>query len=87
MCEITGYSGERLVGKSFPEITHPDEAEATGASLQRLLAGEVANHETETRYLRADGQVLWGPVDVSLVQTSSAEPLYVIAQLQDITEQ
>ncbi|MDQ4071397.1 MAG: diguanylate cyclase [Actinomycetota bacterium] len=87
MCEITGYSQERLVGKSFAEMTHPDEAEVTAASLQRLLAGEVADYETETRYLRADGQVLWGLVDVSLVQTSSGEPLYAIAQIQDITEQ
>jgi len=24
-CEITGYAAEELVGKSFLEITHPDD--------------------------------------------------------------
>ncbi len=68
-------------------MTHPDELEVTTASLQQLLAGEVADYEAEMRYVRADGRILWGLMHVSLVRAGSGEPLYAIGQIQDVTEQ
>ena len=40
----------------------------------------------EKRYLRADGEVLWGKLRASVVRDSQGSPLYQIFQLVDITQ-
>jgi PAS domain S-box-containing protein/diguanylate cyclase (GGDEF)-like protein len=87
MCEMSGYSEVELVGKSFSDITHPDDLEDSAAALDKLVAGEYAHYELEKRYLRADGRVLWTLVRVSIARGSSAEAQYAIGQVLDITEQ
>ncbi len=86
MCELTGRDREDLIGKSFRDITHPDDLDASAAALGRLASGELPRYQLQKRYLRADGRVLWGLVSVSLVRDDSGEPLYAIGQIQDITE-
>jgi PAS domain-containing protein len=38
MCRITGYSERELVGRTFAEITHGDDVEASIAAMERALA-------------------------------------------------
>jgi PAS domain S-box-containing protein len=86
MCEITGYSEQELVGKTFRDITHPDDVQKSQELLDKLLSGQASSPRTDKRYLHADGHVVWGLVSLSLVRDGSGEPLYVISQVQDITE-
>ena len=86
MCELTGRCKEDLVGKSFRDITHPDDLDASAAALGRLATGELSEYQLQKRYVRADGRVLWGLVSVSLVRDDSGEPLYAIGQIQDVTD-
>jgi PAS domain S-box-containing protein/diguanylate cyclase (GGDEF)-like protein len=86
MCDLTGRCKEDLVGKSFRDITHPDDLDASAAALARLATGELPEYRLQKRYVRADGRVLWGLVSVSLVRDDSGEPLYAIGQIQDITD-
>ena len=53
---------------------------------QRLLAGDIPAYRIEKRYLRADGSVVWVMLSVSLVRDGDGEPLYFVAQIEDITE-
>ena len=87
MCEITGYPENELVGKSFEEITHPDDVDQGVQLRRRLLAEEFPSFQTDKRYLHADGREVRVLVNVSLVRDSSGAPLYTIAQVQDVTEQ
>ena len=86
MTEITGRSKEELVGKSFRDITHPEDLEASAVPLARLASGELSEYRVQKRYVRADGRVLWGLLSVSLVRDGSGDPVYAIGQVQDITE-
>jgi diguanylate cyclase (GGDEF)-like protein/PAS domain S-box-containing protein len=85
MCEMTGYAEEVLLQKGLVDITEPADREASTVLLKRLLTGELSTFQTEKCYVRSDGSVLRGLVNVSLVRDSAGRPLYAIGQIQDIT--
>src|SRR5918997_208079 len=86
LCEILGYPERELLGKTFQEITHPDDMEVDVEHLRRLLAGEVRTYQTEKRYLHKDGHVVWALLSVSVVHDEEDEPLYFVSQIQDVSE-
>ncbi len=86
LCDLTGYNEQELLARTFQDITHPEDQEADLARVQQLLAGEVPAFRMEKRYLRKDGQVIWGRVNSSLVRDRDGTPLYYISQIEDITE-
>jgi PAS domain S-box-containing protein len=85
LCEITGYSHEALLARTFQDITHPDDLEADLTSVRQVLAGEIATYAMEKRYIRKDGGIVWVNLTVSLVRTPSGEPDYFISVVEDIT--
>src|ERR687898_3006506 len=86
LCEVLGYTEKELLGKTFQEITHPDDLEVDLEHLRELLAGEVRTYQTEKRYLHQDGHVVWALLSVSVVQDEEDEPLYFVSQIQDVSE-
>jgi PAS domain S-box-containing protein len=87
ICEITGYSEVELLERTFQDITHPDDLEADLENVHKMLAGEIKTYQMEKRYLHKNGSVVWILLSVSLVWTTSGEPLFFISQIQDITRQ
>jgi PAS domain S-box-containing protein len=85
-CEILGYSPIELRGKTFVDITHPDDREASRTAVQQLLSGEISSWSKEKRYIRKDGVTIWGRLFLSLVRDGHKQPQYFIAVLEDITE-
>ncbi|AFY83902.1 PAS domain S-box protein [Oscillatoria acuminata] len=85
LCEILGYDEGELLEKTFHDVTHPEDRETDWQSLQDLLGGEIPSYQTEKRYLHRQGQVVWVQLSASLVRDSRERPLYLIAQIQDIT--
>ena len=75
MCEILGYGEEELLGKTFQEITHPEDLEVSLDSEHRLRAGEVESYHLEKRYVCADGGTGWTSLNVSLGHGTHGEPL------------
>src|SRR5215208_444191 len=86
LCEILGYTERELLGKTFQRITHPDDLDVDLEHLRRLLAGEVRTYQTEKRYLRQDGHVVWAILSASVVHDEEDEPLYFVSQIQDVSE-
>jgi diguanylate cyclase (GGDEF)-like protein/PAS domain S-box-containing protein len=84
---ILGRSREEVVGRRIDEFTHFSDSEVLEADL-RLMAEEVTNgYERETRFVRPDACEVWALTHVSCVRDSEAHPQYLIAQIQDVTEQ
>jgi diguanylate cyclase (GGDEF)-like protein/PAS domain S-box-containing protein len=83
---LTGYKANELVGKTFGDITHPEDLDADLAAVQELLSGERDLYENEKRYVHAEGHVVWIQLNVTLVKDGDGRPLHFIAQMQDITE-
>jgi PAS domain S-box-containing protein len=86
-CRIVGRPREALIGRTFAEITHPDDVEAYVREHARLHRNEVAAYQMEKRYLRPDGTIVTGLLTVSAVRDDTGAHLYDIGQLQDITAQ
>jgi diguanylate cyclase (GGDEF)-like protein/PAS domain S-box-containing protein len=86
MCEIVGYDADELLLMRFQDITHPDDVE-TGRELHaRLLAGTMTSYRIEKRYVRADGDLVWAQLSLTLVRDDGGDPAYFISQIEDITE-
>ncbi|WP_316168134.1 MULTISPECIES: EAL domain-containing protein [unclassified Bradyrhizobium] len=84
-CRITGYSEDELLTRSFADITHPDDRAENVKNARRLHAGEIPVYETEKRYIRKDGKVVWVQLNAAVVFDASGAPFHHITQVQDIT--
>jgi PAS domain S-box-containing protein len=85
-CEILGYSPAELRGKTFLDISHPDDREASLTAVRQLLAGQISSWSAEKRYIRKDGTTVWARLFTSLVRGQDNQPQYFISLVEDITE-
>ncbi len=86
LCEITGYTGDELIGKRFDGIIHPDDVFTDNEQREALLAGAIPAFQIEKRYFDASGETASAILSMSLVRARDGAPLHYIAQLQDISE-
>ena len=85
LCRLLDYSREELTGRTFAEITHPEDLALDVAHVQRLLAGEAETYRLEKRYVAQDGRVLWAQLSVALARDDDGRPLYFVSMIEDIT--
>ncbi len=84
-CRITGYGEDELLTRTFADITYPEDRAENVKSARRLHAGEIPVYETEKRYVRKDGGIVWVQLNAALVRDAAGTPFYHITQVQDIT--
>ena len=84
LCDTLGRERHELLGKTFAEITHPDDLPGEQALLSRLLAGEIPSYRFEKRYLCKDGTPVWVRVTSSLARNNGET--YRISVVEDISE-
>ncbi len=85
-CEMAGYTEAELLGMTFQDITHPEDLPGDLEMSRRVLSGEIPSYTMERRYLRRDGQVIWGLLTVSALRMPDGKVDYFIAVVEDITE-
>ncbi len=85
LAAMLGYQPDDLVGMTWREVTHPDDAGLNAGQSDRLRRGEIASYDFEKRYLRRDGEPVWAHVTTALARDAFGEPLYLVTQIQDIT--
>jgi PAS domain S-box-containing protein len=86
LCDLVGHSEAALLKRTFQDITHPEDLESDLENVRRLVAGEMASYQMEKRYFHARGHIVRVLLNVSLVRNEAGQPLYFVAQIQDITE-
>ena len=86
LSDISGYSQARLTRMGFADITHPDDLGQDFGALEELVSGARQRYTAEKRYRHADGHTVWVALSVSTVRGDHGELLYLISQMQDITE-
>ena len=86
LCEIIGYEKRELVGKTFQEITHPEDLDLNLNYIGQILAGQIRTCQMEKRYFHKTGYVVWVLLSVSLVSDLDGKPAYFISQIQDISQ-
>lgn len=86
LCEITGYSQQELLERTYLDITHPEDR---AADLERFLAVMQGGEDTwvsEKRFIRKDGRIAWVLVTGRVIRDAHGWPMHGIATIQDITE-
>jgi diguanylate cyclase (GGDEF)-like protein/PAS domain S-box-containing protein len=86
MGDIVGRLPGALVGMSVHDLTHPDDRETSRAEMHRLTLTGAIGYQIEKRYIHSDGHEIWVSVSVSCVQDEQQRPLYLIGQIEDVTE-
>lgn len=86
LCTILGYSEAEMLAQTFQDITHPDDLEKSLAHGNQALAGQVSTYQVEKRYIHKLGHTVWVLLNASLTRDAQHQPLYFIAQIQDITD-
>jgi diguanylate cyclase (GGDEF)-like protein/PAS domain S-box-containing protein len=86
LCRIMGYTECELRVTTLRSLTHPDDLELDRSCLQQLLEGQIPSYQIEKRYRHLWGHYVWVQETVSLVRDQAGKALYLITQLQDISE-
>src|SRR5688572_8570568 len=86
LCDIVGYTEQELLATNFQAITYPEDLATDLAYVKQLLAGEIPTYHMEKRYIHKRGEIVWIQLNVSLVHDVEGQPLYFIAQIQNVTE-
>lgn len=85
LCRILGYPMTQLLGRTFVEVTHPDDR-ATGLwERARLESGETDSFQQRKRYLTADGGVVWCDLSAAAVRDEDGALVHVVTQMVDVT--
>jgi PAS domain S-box-containing protein len=83
---MLGYTADELREMTFAAFTHPEDVDADLALFGELIAGSRESYQITKRYIRKDGQVVWGNLRVSLIRDSQGAPQFAIGMAEDITE-
>jgi PAS domain S-box-containing protein len=87
-CDFLGYTLEEMLQLRFQDVTYPEDTQTNVDYNGLLIEGKVREFEIEKRYLRKDGQMVWGILSASsLWMPGEVPPVYYhIAVVQDISE-
>ena len=85
-CRMVGYSEQELVGMNFQSIMNPEDLDANLKGFRQLLNKERDVFNMEKRFFHKDGHTVWVSVNATVVRDADGEPLYFVAQLEDLTE-
>jgi diguanylate cyclase (GGDEF)-like protein/PAS domain S-box-containing protein len=82
-CRFLGRDRTTLLGLGVRDLTHPDDTETSLTWMHAHLRGEAP--ALEKRYLLPNGDVVWGRVRTTRLQTIG-DDFRLLSQIEDITE-
>jgi len=85
LCHILQRDRRELVGRSFLDITHPQDRAAGLASMERLSSGLHPGEAYLKRYVAPNGSTVWAEVTVSPVRDGEGPVLYYVSLVHDET--
>ncbi|MGF1470564.1 MAG: PAS domain S-box protein [Rubrobacteraceae bacterium] len=85
-CELLGYPREWLLEKTYLDITYHEDLETSLSYARQIVDGTLDSYTLEKRYIQASGHPIWVSLSASLLRDPDGEPLYYIAQVQNIEE-
>jgi len=85
ICEMFGYSAEELLQLNARTLTHREDLPMTSTLVSEVLAGKRATFETDKRYIRKDGSILWAHAISTILRDATGVPRTFIAVIEDVT--
>ncbi len=86
LCALCGYSQEELLGKTWQQISHPEDTEFVYNLGRTVFEGKIESAKFEQRLLRKDGSVVFVNVDAKCLRDANGRVDFIIGTAQDITQ-
>ncbi len=86
LCHILGYTRNQLMGKTWTELTHPEDLNTDVAEFDRVMRDESDGYSMDKRFIRADGAIITAVIDVHAVRRPDRSVECFLATIQDITQ-
>ena len=84
--QMLGYRNQQINSMTFVDVMYPDDREETIELSNAVREGCITSYQTENRYLKSDGQVLWAIVRTSAVKDHAGNIQYWLGIVEDISE-
>lgn len=85
-CHMLGYTEEELLQRTFLEVTYVNDLEKDLAAVKNLSEGRIQKYNTEKRYLKKDGSIIWAALALSRIYSEKNQSYYALAMIEDITK-
>ena len=83
--ELTGYSCRELTSLNYSAYTHPEDAIMQARFLRELVDGTRERVQIEKRYLRKNGDEVWGRLTATLARHEDGRPWFLVGIVENIT--
>lgn len=87
LCEMLGYTRDKLLLTDFQTLTHPDDLQNDLDLLGSLLNDEISNYAMEKRYYKKNGELIQAKLWVAIVRNRHGTPIHFVSQIQNITDE
>jgi PAS domain S-box-containing protein len=85
MCDLAGYSRDRLVGMTLQSLTDPASVDLNTDTMTGVLESDSGHYQGETRYITASGAKIDVSVGLSLIRNASGAPQNFVALVEDLS--
>lgn len=83
-CDITGYSVEELLTKTYIGLTHPQDRKRDLKEVARVIFGKSDSWSIEKRCVRKNGRVIWVSVHGTALRDPAGRAVRILAMVEDI---
>jgi len=81
-----GYDHNEITQLTFLDITHPEDRSITAELSKKVGDGCINSYTAEKRYLKKDGQSVWGIVRATAIRDRNNTIKYWLGLIEDISE-
>jgi two-component system CheB/CheR fusion protein len=86
LCRLLGYAEEELTGRTWTELTYPDDLPFEDTQFNRMLGGEIKGYVTDKRFARKDGTIVHTSLSAQCMRKDDGTLDCVLVLAQDITD-
>ncbi|HKJ44778.1 MAG TPA: PAS domain S-box protein [Balneolales bacterium] len=84
---MLGYDAMELKKHKIAEVTYPPDLNKDLKLYFELMEGEREMYQIEKRYVKKNGDLIWGRLSVSVIRDEDGSDPYAIGLVEDITSQ
>lgn len=84
---MVGYSREQMLGMTWRDLTHPDDAADNIRAVETLRTGSATHLRQVKRYIRRDGSTMWADIYILPIVDSPEPRRFNIAFITDVSQE
>ena len=84
--EMLGYTLDEIRSMRVEDITFIDDRDRDVGPLQSMARGEMRSYQVEKRYVRKDGNMVWGRTTVASIEYPHESHYFMTATIENIDE-